>query len=153
MTTLEHPPRPPGLPENALHVVGAAILDGGRCLAVQRSAAMRTPLKWEFPGGKVEKDEAPEAALQREVREELGLAIQVDRWLARGVHPITQGPLVLDVYLARVVAGTLELREHRRALWLTAVELNALDWAAPDLPAVAALREILTAPTPTATAP
>ena len=140
---MERPPEPPRLPENALHVVGAAILDGDRCLVVQRSAAMTTPLKWEFPGGKVEADETPEAALQREIGEELGLLIQVGRWLARGIQPIAQGPLVLDIYLARAVAGTLELREHGRALWLAAVALQDLDWATPDLPAVAALRDIL----------
>jgi 8-oxo-dGTP diphosphatase len=134
---------PTTLPDDALHVVGAAILDGPRCLAVQRSATMKTPLKWEFPGGKVESGEAPRAALEREIREELGLVIQIERWLARGVHPTTHRSLVLDVYLARAVAGRLELREHRRARWLTAVELGELDWAAPDVPVVAALTEHL----------
>lgn len=57
-------------------VVGAALLDGGRLLAARRSAPEELAGRWELPGGKVERGEAPEAALVRELREELGIAAE-----------------------------------------------------------------------------
>lgn len=124
---------------NELHVVGAAILDGARCLATRRSAAMSMPLKWEFPGGKVEPGEAPAAALAREIAEELELVIEVDRHLATGFGTSGTRTVRLEVYLARCTGGDLVLHEHDEAGWFTADELARLDWAAADLPAVEAL--------------
>ncbi len=140
----------PGAPPRAaLHVVGAALVVDGRCLAVQRSALMRSPLEWEFPGGKVEAGESAVEALVREVSEELGLAIEVGEFLARGTFEAPWRLIELDVYLARLRGGELELREHQAARWLTADELGSVDWAKPDLPAVARLKELLAgAPNP-----
>ena len=63
-------------------VVGAAIVRDGRVLACRRTAPLEVAGRWELPGGKVEPGEAPEAALVREVREELGCDIAVTAWLA-----------------------------------------------------------------------
>src|SRR5687768_3267985 len=87
-----------------IHVVGAAIIRDHRCLITQRSPTMPLPLKWEFPGGKVEPNEAPEAALAREIHEELGLTIQVGPFLARGTAPASNNRLIsLDVYAAHIL--------------------------------------------------
>jgi 8-oxo-dGTP diphosphatase len=126
-----------------IHVVGAAIVDGDRCLATRRSAAMPLPLQWEFPGGKVEPGEEPRAALAREVAEELGLDIAVGEHLATGYAEDSVRRVRLEVYLATRRAGTLELREHDRAGWFAESELGALQWAQADLPAVAALGSYL----------
>lgn len=136
-------PEPPAVPRGALHVVGAALVDDGKCLAAQRAETMDEPLKWEFPGGKVEAGESPSSALRREIAEELGLEIVVDRWLARG-HGLSRGrELVLDVYLARPVGGELVLREHRDCGWFGLSEIPTLDWALADVPALAPLTDVL----------
>ncbi|MCB1033841.1 MAG: (deoxy)nucleoside triphosphate pyrophosphohydrolase [Acidobacteria bacterium] len=139
------PPAPPS--GDTVHVVGAAILRGARCLVVQRGAAMSTPLKWEFPGGKLEDGEGPEAALRREIREELDLTIEVGEYLGRGTARAEGRAIVLDVYRARILDGELHLREHRQARWLSAGELEpgALDWAAADVPVLSAVRRAMRA--------
>ncbi|MCB1056986.1 MAG: (deoxy)nucleoside triphosphate pyrophosphohydrolase [Acidobacteria bacterium] len=139
VSTLDPPPVPPG----AIHVVGAAIVSAGRCLVAQRSAAMDEALKWEFPGGKVELGEAPREALAREIEEELGLAVEVQGFLARGEGWSRGRQLVLDVFLAHPTTGELRPVEHQAHGWFDARELAELDWAAADLPAVAALSRLL----------
>ena len=126
-----------------VHVVGAAILRDGRCLAAQRGPGMRLPGKWEFPGGKVEAGEDPRAALAREVREELGLAIAVGELLGTGRDAAGGLTVRLDVYLATLVGGELSLLEHADARWLQAAELDTLDWADADRPLLAGLRRHL----------
>ncbi|HEV8238887.1 MAG TPA: (deoxy)nucleoside triphosphate pyrophosphohydrolase [Thermoanaerobaculia bacterium] len=128
-------------------VVGAAIVRDGRCLAAQRGPAMRLPGKWEFPGGKVEEGEDPRAALAREVREELGLEIAVGELLGTGRDGGGDAggevAVRLDVYLATLIGGELSLLEHADVRWLTAAELDAVDWAAADRPLLPLLRERL----------
>ena len=130
-----------------MHVVGAAIVSDGRCLAAQRGPAMRLPGKWEFPGGKIEHGEDPRAALAREVREELGLEIEVGELLGTGRDAGGDAEddvaVRLDVYLAVVVAGDLRLLEHAAVRWLTLAELDAVDWAAADRPLLPLLRSRL----------
>ncbi|MEM1203929.1 MAG: (deoxy)nucleoside triphosphate pyrophosphohydrolase [Acidobacteriota bacterium] len=131
-----------------LHVVGAAILDPsrpGRCLAAQRAPHVASPGLWEFPGGKVEDGETPEAALVREIREELDLSIVVEGWLGRGEARPGGRHVVLDVYLARRLAGTPKLTDHQRIRWIDADGIHRLRWADADVPALAALESILRA--------
>ena len=68
----------------AVQVVGAAILDGARCLVARRCETMTLPLKWEFPCGKVVDGEDPAVALEREIAEELALEVEVLEYLGRG---------------------------------------------------------------------
>lgn len=124
-----------------IHVVGAAIFDDQqRCLVTQRSAAMSNPLKWEFPGGKVEDGESPEGALAREIDEELGLTIEVGEFIAQGRALAREGlEVVLDVYRARMVRGQIRLAEHAQYQWVQVRDFGALDWAEADWPIVDAL--------------
>ena len=117
-----------------VHVVGAAIVREGRCLAAQRGPGMRLPGKWEFPGGKVEAGEDPRAALAREVREELGLDIEVGELLGTGRDDGGESAVRLDVYLATPRGGELRLLEHSDVRWLTPAELGSVDWAEADRP-------------------
>jgi 8-oxo-dGTP diphosphatase len=127
-------------------VVGAAILRGDRCLATQRSAAMSMPLLWEFPGGKVETGESPQAALRRELAEELGIDVEVTHLLATGESQVEHRTIRLDVYLARMLADQQPVAHQHRALgWFTADELMALEWPDADRPAVAKVCELLRA--------
>lgn len=134
-------PQPPS--GNATHVVGAAILRGDRCLVAQRPADRSMPLQWEFPGGKVERGETPREALARELEEELGVTSEIDDFVARGTSSHEGRRIVLDVFLARIPEGEVELREHERHGWFAADELDALDWPEADLPILPALKRIL----------
>lgn len=119
-----------------VYVVGAAILRDGRCLVARRGEAMSAPLRWEFPGGKVEDGELPRGALAREIREELGVEIAAGDWLGRGEEAQDSRVIVLDVYAAELRSGEPHPHEHDACEWLAPGELRGLDWAAPDVPIV-----------------
>jgi 8-oxo-dGTP diphosphatase len=130
--------------DGPLVVVGAALLDGdGRVLAAQRAAPPALAGRWEFPGGKVEAGESDQAALHRECAEELG--VRVELWDRLGTDlPIQGGNGVLRVWTGTVVAGELAAREHAALRWLTADELDDVDWLPADRPLVDELRSLLT---------
>lgn len=119
-----------------IHVVGAAIASDGRCLVAQRGPRQNLAGKWEFPGGKIEPGESPEAALEREIEEELGLTIHVGHALGKAEVMAGERRVVLEIYAASILAGTFELREHAQAVWASADELAAFDWAEADVPIV-----------------
>ncbi|MER6079704.1 (deoxy)nucleoside triphosphate pyrophosphohydrolase [Streptomyces sp. NPDC001833] len=118
-------------------VVGAALLDTGRLLAARRSAPPELAGRWELPGGKVEPGETPEHALERELREELGIEAQP---LTRvpGEWPL-RPPYVLQVWTARLHPGSPDpkpLQDHDELRWLTPAEIWDVNWLDQDVPAV-----------------
>lgn len=119
-------------------VVGAAIVRDGRVLAAKRTRPAAAAGRWEFPGGKVEDGESAEEALIREIAEELGVTVEVHRWLAGSASIGTA--YELTVALAAIVAGEPQPVEHDRVRWLTAAELDAVDWLEPDRPFLPELR-------------
>ena len=123
-----------------LHVACALIERGGRVLGVQRSAAMSLPLKWEFPGGKIEPGESVAVCLVREVREELGVEVAVGEALPDAAHDYPGFSVVLYPRRCRIIAGEPALIEHAAARWLLPEELHAVDWAAADLPVLESWR-------------
>lgn len=126
-----------------LSVVGAAIIDGSRCLVAQRGPQMALAGQWEFPGGKVETNESPESALVREIEEELGLKVEVGRHLGRGEAATEARQIILDVYVSTIVGGALVLSEHAATRWIGPREIAALDWAEADRPILPALQRLL----------
>lgn len=126
------------LPPRTL-VVGAAIIRDGAVLAARRTAPAETAGRWEFPGGKVEPGELSEDALVREIAEELGCLIEVTEWL-----PVMA--LIGDEHELRVACGVLTQgeptpTEHDLIRWVTADELDDVDWLDPDRPFLVSLRE------------
>ncbi|MBO9523587.1 MAG: NUDIX domain-containing protein [Nocardioidaceae bacterium] len=119
-------------------VVGAAVVRDGRVLL-----ARRTGDGWEFPGGKVEDDEEPAAALVREVAEELGCVVAVTGWLD-GTVEIRPG-LALRVATAVLLAGEPipSAGEHDAVWWHGAGGLGSLDWLAADRPFVPEITALL----------
>jgi 8-oxo-dGTP diphosphatase len=117
-------------------VVGGAVLDAGRLLAARRSAPPALVGRWELPGGKLEPGETPEEGLIRELREELGVEVKP---LVRipGEWPLKPG-YVLWVWTARLIAGEPRpLQDHDQVRWLTADQVDEIDWLDQDRPAVA----------------
>lgn len=133
---------PAVMPANArrrtLHVACALLERDGLLLAVQRSASMSLPLKWEFPGGKIEPGEDAAGCLRREVREELGVEVEIGAALPTTSHDYPAFTVVLYPWRCRIAAGELKLHEHADARWLCAAELYSVDWAAADLPVLEA---------------
>ena len=126
----------------SLQVTCALIEDGqGRVLVAQRSASMRHPGCWEFPGGKQDADETLEQCLIREIAEELGLHIRLTEALPPAIHDYAPPLIQLWPFRAQIIAGTLHLREHAQVQWFLPAELPGLDWAAADVPIVAAYVE------------
>lgn len=123
-------------------VVGGAVLREGRVLGARRSSPPELAGRWELPGGKVEPGEPPAAALERELAEELGVAVEVTGWLA-GESPVREG-LVLRVATCRLLGeDEPDPEEHAELRWLAAEELAEVDWLDPDRPFLAELRHLL----------
>ena len=128
-----------------LPVVAAVIADGaGRVLVAQRPAHKHLGLQWEFPGGKIEPGESPEAALTRELREELGVEVEIVRTQPAFDHDYGDVVIAMVPFVCRLAPGSAapQAHEHVALRWVSAAELATLDLAAADLPIVAALREI-----------
>lgn len=123
-----------------LEVVAAVIVDDGLMLACRRAPGKAAGGRWEFPGGKVEGEEDPAAALKRELLEELAVEIEVGELIDRSQTPV--GDLIIDLatYHASLIGPRpRESTDHDRLQWISVGELARLEWADPDLPAVAAL--------------
>ena len=87
---------------------------------------------WEFPGGKVEAGESPQAALVREIREELATQISVGELLATIEYDYPTFHLSMQCFACRVLSGKLELLEHENSAWLTAKNLRSVKWLPAD---------------------
>jgi 8-oxo-dGTP diphosphatase len=115
-------------------VVAALIVKNGLILACQRTRHQAMPLKWEFPGGKIEDGEQPRAAMRRELEEELGIVAEVGREVARIVHRYPGGGAIeLRFFDVRNYRGELENRIFREIRWATPQELLDLDFLDADL--------------------
>lgn len=117
-------------------IVTCAIIEkDSKVLCAQRSELMHLPLKWEFPGGKVEDDEDPEECLKREIREELGIEINIIERLISNKHTYPdQKSFELIPFRCIVAGGELDVKEHKVVKWLNRSELRELDWAEADIP-------------------
>lgn len=114
-----------------IKVVAAVIKDGDKIFATQRGYGEFKD-GWEFPGGKVEPGETPEAALAREIREELDTEIEVGRKIDCVEYDYPAFHLSMDCFWAEVISGKLILKEHEAAKWLTKNELDSVDWLSAD---------------------
>lgn len=129
-------------------VVCAVLEHDGLVLLAQRPADKHLPLKWEFPGGKVEPNESPGAAIVREIREELGCTIMIDRALPRFVHHYPRATIEMIPFVCRLesTSPAPHPHEHVALAWVKAEDLLGYDLAAADIPVIADYRTGLTKP-------
>lgn len=134
------------MPTEIVLVSACALVDGdGRVLIAQRPQGKSLAGLWEFPGGKVEAGETPEAALIRELREELGIEVRAD-CLAPFVfasHGYEGFHLLMPLYLCRRWDGFARASHHSALKWVRPAELDRWPMPPADAPLVAYLRDFL----------
>ena len=132
-------PTPP-TPAAPLQVVAAVIVHDATVLTCRRTPGRSAAGLWEFPGGKVEPTETPDAALRREIREELGVDIHVGRLLLRETTRVGDLDIDLACYECTLsAAAPTSSVDHDVLFWQPLARLDELDWARPDLPMVSLL--------------
>ncbi|MBM3401908.1 MAG: (deoxy)nucleoside triphosphate pyrophosphohydrolase [Bacteroidetes bacterium] len=102
-------------------------------LVTRRSATMPLPLKWEFPGGKIEENETAEECLIREIKEELNMEIEIIGSLSPNDYQYPDKLIGLIPFICRQSGGDLALKEHAEYQWLYTKDLLDLDWAEADV--------------------
>ncbi len=115
-------------------VVAGLIVRGDEILVCQRTRHQTMPLKWEFPGGKIEEGEEPHAALARELEEELGILAHVGPEVARIRHTYGRGGVIdLRFFVVERYEGDIENRIFREVKWARRETLPEYDFLEADL--------------------
>ena len=115
-----------------LLVVAAAVERDGRVMLCQRRPDVHNALKWEFPGGKIEPGESPEAALARELREELGISVSVGRVRDAILHHYPDRDVLVLFYGCRIEGGEPRTLDCNAIAWAAPEELGGYDLAGAD---------------------
>lgn len=126
----------------SIPVVCAILRRDDLFLLAQRPEGKHLALKWEFPGGKVEPGEDPQAAIIREIKEELGCDIEVEAALPRSSHTYERGTVEMIPFVCRLTNGSAQPHPHEHAAihWVTLEALETYDLAPADWPVVEALK-------------
>lgn len=115
-------------------VVAALIVKDGKLLVCQRTRHQTMPLKWEFPGGKIEEGEQPRDALRRELEEELGILATIGDEVARIQHEYPNRSMVeIRFYVVREFQREIENRIFKDLKWTQPGELPKFDFLEADL--------------------
>ena len=131
-----------------IEVVAAIIHDDeGRIFATQRGYGDYKD-GWEFPGGKMEPGESPEEALIREIWEELETRIGIERLVKTVEWDYPNFHLTMHCFLCSIESGSLVLKEHEAARWLSKDQLDRVDWLPADKVVVKELKKGLAAASP-----
>jgi 8-oxo-dGTP diphosphatase len=124
---------------------GVILDDRGRVLLAQRPGREGESGQWEFPGGKLRDGETPEQCLRRELKEELGMSVEVGDVFHVVHHPYPEGSILLVAYLCRFRGRRIRLLEHMAYRWLDPTETPTMDLMEADRPIAMKLVERFTA--------
>lgn len=125
-----------------IEVVAAIIHHDGKILATQRGYGDFKD-GWEFPGGKMEPGETAEAAIVREIKEELAVTIEPEQLVTTVECDYPKFHLTMHCFLSKLTEGTISLIEHEDAKWLAKDELDSVDWLPADIEVVEKLKRML----------
>jgi 8-oxo-dGTP diphosphatase len=125
-----------------IEVVAAVIMEDGKVFATQRGYGAYKDW-WEFPGGKIEVGETREAALIREIKEELNTEIAVEELIDTVEWDYPEFHLVMHCFRCSIRGGKLTLNEHEAARLLTAENLGDVDWLPADLEIIGQVKKLL----------
>jgi len=104
---------------------------------------MSLPLKWEFPGGKLEAGESAAECLQREMMEEMGVFIAIGMALPLHTHAYDSFTVTLYPFVCTLESDTITLHEHATMVWLPPEKLHTLDWLEADKPVLKAYAQLV----------
>ena len=119
-----------------IRVVAGIISRNNTILIARRASHKSLAGKWEFPGGKIEPNESPEQALEREILEEFGAVIEARDYISTNTHDYGDFQVELVAYHARYVKGDIELTDHDQIAWVRKEELMNYDLAEADIPLI-----------------
>jgi 8-oxo-dGTP diphosphatase len=127
-----------------ISVVGAVIILDDSVLACRRAPFKSQAGLWEFPGGKVEAGESAEEALRREIMEELGVPVVVERFVGAGEYQMMDVLIQLDCYRC-ILEGEKPVgsKDHDQLKWLKKDQLETIPWAPADIPVLSAVEALL----------
>lgn len=120
-------------------VTAAVIEKDGRALIVRKGPGTRHAGRWEFPGGKLEFGETPEACLEREILEELGIEVRVAHFLCESIYAYPHATIRLLAFHVDWTSGAIRLTDHDDIAWVAPAELGAWDLLPADVPIAQAL--------------
>lgn len=126
-----------------IEVVCAVIIKENKILIAQRSEKMKLPLKWEFPGGKLNEAENEEQAIIREIKEELNIEILPIKRISSNIHNYGSFKINLIAYLCDYIAGEIELLEHKDFKFVDFENLLDYDLAEADIPFIEDLKTLM----------
>ena len=124
------------------HVTAALMMRNNTVFIARRPAQDRLAQKWEFPGGKIEASETPEACLRREMYEEFRVDVEVGAHFADSIYHYDHGSIRLAAYWTNWTNGHLQPTVHDRVSWVPLAELSRYDFAPADVPLVKRLADI-----------
>jgi mutator protein MutT len=119
-----------------IQVVAAIIKKNGKYLIAKRAKHKMHPGKWEFPGGKIEANETPEEALERELFEEFGIISKTGGHVITSIHDYGSIKIKLLAYESIHIKGDFHLSDHDEIAWVKAIEMTEYSFAEADLPVV-----------------
>ena len=115
-----------------IKVTAAIFVNDGMLLIAKRKPTGRLPNLWEFPGGKIEPNETPEACLKRELKEEFDVDVTVGEYLGSNIHAYDFGTIELTAFKAFWEKGDFKLLDHVEIRWVFTHELDQFEFAPAD---------------------
>ncbi len=119
---------------NYIKVVAAVIFRENKILIARRKKGKHLESCWEYPGGKMEKNEEEKKALERELKEEFNIEASIDKYLTESFHEYENVNINLKAYLVRDFLGDFKLSDHDKIEWIKIEEIKKYDFAPADMP-------------------